>query len=172
MSEKMKTTTPPILIFGYGNPSRGDDALGPMLLEQIDTHPDVELLTDFQLQVEHSLDMIGRELILFIDASVSCPSPFEFRHLDSSNPQSVPTYTTHQLTPDALLSSYLDVHHMAAPPCYLLSIRGEQFELGLPLSSSAQNNLQHAIQWLERLLQHATEKDWNALSREAAGVAA
>ncbi len=53
----------PILIFAYGNVSRGDDGLGPLLLERIESHIDpqkVELLCDFQLQIEHALDLEGR----------------------------------------------------------------------------------------------------------------
>lgn len=76
----MITSSPilPVLIFGYGNPSRGDDALGPIILERISRRDNVELLTDFQLQVEHSLDMMGRKLILFIDASITCSTPLSF----------------------------------------------------------------------------------------------
>ena len=65
----------PILVFGYGNLSRGDDALGPLLLDYIQKHCDlrkIELLTDFQLQIEHALDLEHRSLILFVDASVAC----------------------------------------------------------------------------------------------------
>ena len=59
----------PVLLLGYGNPSRGDDALGPMLLEMLEADrragraPDnFETLTDFQLQVEHALDLQRRRL--------------------------------------------------------------------------------------------------------------
>ena len=44
-----------VVCFGYGNPSRGDDALGPLLLERLsrwlEAHPsqDVEVIPDFQL---------------------------------------------------------------------------------------------------------------------------
>jgi hypothetical protein len=50
--------TPPILVFAWGNPSRGDDALGPLFAERIEALglPGVECLTDFQLQVEHALE--------------------------------------------------------------------------------------------------------------------
>ena len=67
-----------LLIFAYGNPSRGDDALGPLLLERLQALnlPHVETLTDFQLQVEHAYDLQGRERVLFIDASVSCTAPY------------------------------------------------------------------------------------------------
>ncbi|MCW8982711.1 MAG: hydrogenase maturation protease [Gammaproteobacteria bacterium] len=162
----------PILIFGYGNPSRGDDALGPMLLEQISIDPKVELLTDFQLQVEHTLDMVGRKLILFVDASVSSPLPFQFQPLTVPAPKTANAYTTHELAPEVLLATYNDVHHQKAPPCFLLSIRGERFELGTPLSASAQTDLQLAVKWVERLLLTPDLQAWNRLSREAAEIAA
>lgn len=170
----MITSSPilPILIFGYGNPSRGDDALGPMILERISKRDNVELLTDFQLQVEHSLDMMGRKLILFIDASITCSTPFEFHQLETDAPKSSPSYTTHELTPNELLKAYLDVHHEAAPSSYLLSIHGEQFELGASLSSGAQQNLQLATQWVEKLLEHPSISEWQRLFKESIALAA
>ncbi len=54
---------PPTLVFACGNPSRGDDALGPELLRVLEQScasgelSGIELLTDFQLQVEHALDL-------------------------------------------------------------------------------------------------------------------
>ncbi|MBL8482901.1 MAG: Ni/Fe hydrogenase, partial [Rhodocyclaceae bacterium] len=44
-------------MFAWGNPGRGDDALGPLFAERIEALdlPGVECLTDFQLQVEHAL---------------------------------------------------------------------------------------------------------------------
>ena len=58
----------PVLVFGYGNLSRGDDALGPLLLEAIERSPkavleSVEILSDFQLQIEHALDLENRDLV-------------------------------------------------------------------------------------------------------------
>ena len=53
------TTTKLILLLGYGNPSRGDDTLGVLLLEQLPIAclQTVELLINFQLQIEHALDL-------------------------------------------------------------------------------------------------------------------
>ena len=63
----------PILVFGYGNPSRGDDALASELLGLLKTScangelPEVfDLITDFQLQVEHTIDLKKRERVLFL----------------------------------------------------------------------------------------------------------
>ena len=61
----------PVVVFAVGNPSRGDDALGPLLAERIEAaFPDIVVISDFQLQIEHALDLVGAELILFIDACV------------------------------------------------------------------------------------------------------
>ena len=79
----------PVVILACGNPSRGDDALGPILLDRLQAWlesagcaglaDDFELIGDFQLQVEHALDLIGRRLALFIDAGQQTPAPFVFR---------------------------------------------------------------------------------------------
>ncbi len=139
----------PLLIFAYGNPSRGDDALGPLLLERLAALnlPGVELLTDFQLQVEHALDLQGRERVLFIDASVSCPPPYLFTRLQ---PQQDASYTSHAMSPAALLQACLDLHG-SAPPAWLLAVRGDNFELGEELSAGARRNLEQAFLLLRGL---------------------
>jgi Ni,Fe-hydrogenase maturation factor len=40
----------PILIFGYGNLSRGDDALGPLLLEYVEEHSNLNQIDLFILK--------------------------------------------------------------------------------------------------------------------------
>jgi hydrogenase maturation protease len=139
-----------VLIFGYGNPSRGDDALGPSSLEWLKArqYDGVEYLTDFQLQVEHAFDLEDRELVLFVDASVSCPSPFAFERLEPAQDDS---YTTHAMSPAAVLQVYRDIRRREPPPSFLLSIRGERFDLGEGLSASARENLDAALKFAEAL---------------------
>ncbi len=74
-----------VLVVGVGNPSRGDDALGPAFVERAGAalaaevaRGELELLTDFQLQVEHALDLQGRARVVFVDASVSAAAPFAY----------------------------------------------------------------------------------------------
>ena len=70
----------PRLVIGIGNPSRGDDAIGPLAVERLQALdlPGIELLTDFQLQIEHALDLIGRREVVFIDAAARGAEPFAF----------------------------------------------------------------------------------------------
>ena len=137
----------PVLVFAWGNPSRGDDALGPALLEMLASRQaqgelaGVELLTDFQLQVEHALDLQGRERVLFIDASVSTQAPCELHPLQAERDAS---YTTHAMSPGAVLAVFEQINDGPPPPAFMLSIRGYEFELGQPISQQARANLQEA----------------------------
>lgn len=151
--------TAPLLIFGYGNPSRGDDALGPLLLERLAALklPHVELLTDFQLQVEHALDLQGRERVLFIDASASCAPPYAFAQL---SPQKDTSYTSHAMSPAAVLHAYCELYG-TPPPAWLLAVRGESFELGDVLSEGATNSLDAAFRLLEKLCAGAGYQAWD-----------
>ena len=71
---------PRVVVFGWGNVSRGDDGLGPLLLARIEALglPHVTTIEDFQLQIEHALDLRDADLALFVDASVAAPAAFGF----------------------------------------------------------------------------------------------
>jgi hydrogenase maturation protease len=136
----------PILIIGIGNPSRGDDALGPMLIERLETLdlPDVELLTDFQLQVDYAYDLQGRRTVIFADACVSGPEPYDFKPIAPAEDSS---YSSHALSPSAVLHGYQKLYGQP-PEAYVLAMRGYEFELGEVLSSRAAANLDAALAWL------------------------
>ena len=150
----------PVLVFGYGNLSRGDDALGPLLLEYIESHCDlteVEILSDFQLQIEHALDLENRSLVLFVDAAVAGAGAFDFARLEPARDSS---YTTHAMSPAAVLAVYLSIKKQPPPPSFLLSIKAESFELGEGLSTQAENNLNQASLFAGRLLQNPDLTAW------------
>ena len=151
------------VLLGYGNPSRGDDALGPRLLERAEAwlaeHPglDVATVTDFQLQIEHALDLKGRDLALFLDADAACPGAFAFR---PARPARDDSYTTHELSPGAVLQVFQQVEGAAPPPAYILSVRGERFDLGEPLSPGAEAHLEAAWGFLQSLLEDPRPERW------------
>ena len=141
------------LIFAWGNPGRGDDALGPLFVERLEQksaqHPEwgeLEFLTDFQLQVEHALDLRERRRVLFVDASVSAVAPFSIEEIGPARDAS---FTSHAMTPQAVLHAWTLLERQAPPPALLLSIRGERFELGQKTSAAAQENLAAALAWAE-----------------------
>jgi len=139
----------PILVLAVGNPSRGDDALGPALAERLEAAaaPGVEVITDFQLQVEHALDLVGRRLVIFVDASIGTTAPFEWRRI---TPAPDFLHTSHALSPEAVLATYMRVQKEQPPECWALCVRGETFELGAALSAAAGECLEAAWRALEQ----------------------
>lgn len=149
--------TAPTLIFGWGNPSRGDDALGPLFVEHFTAlaarHPEwgaVDCLTDFQLQVEHALDLQGRHRVLFVDASIDAPAPCTLARIEAARDAS---FTTHTMSPQGVLLVYSEIEDDEPPPCWLLAIRGQRYELGEDISDGARENLaaalERAVAWIE-----------------------
>jgi hydrogenase maturation protease len=135
-----------VLVLAVGNPSRGDDAIGPALAARLEAAglPGVEVITEFQLQVENALDLVGRERAIFIDAGSGTPAPFERRRLVE-----VPDFlhTSHALSPETVLATYRRVTGDNPPEAWLLCVRGESFELGERLSAAAVGYLEAA--WTE-----------------------
>ncbi|MBI5429943.1 MAG: hydrogenase maturation protease [Nitrosomonadales bacterium] len=151
--------TAPILIFAIGNESRGDDALAPLLARRIqsDGFGQVEFIEEYQLQVEHVTDLVGRSAVLFIDADVSCDAPFLFSEITAAHDNS---YTSHAMSPSALLHAYRQVYEKDAPSAFLLRIRGYGFELGESPSEAASANLEAATKLVRKLCAETNLPDW------------
>lgn len=153
----MSNQVPPLLVLAWGNPSRGDDALGPLLAERLLDHAQatglanrVEVLTDFQLQVEHALDLVGRERILFVDAELNTAEAFTVRPLQPARGGGI---GSHALAPEAVLQVYQDLHGHPPAPATLLAVRGLVFALGTTPSAQALADLDQAVAWACRWLQ-------------------
>jgi len=146
----MSAAVPATLVLGWGNLSRGDDALGPRCLANLRAalpacmKEHVEFLDDYQLQVEFALDLVGRTRLLFIDASVNCAAPFAARQ---ALPRRDSSFSSHSLSPEALLQVFVDLQGHIPPSATVLEIRGESFELGEPMTAVAQANLAGATAW-------------------------
>ena len=127
-------TRPRWLVFGVGNPSRGDDALGPLFIERLDawsaTARDLSValatLTDFQWQIEHALDLADIDVVIFVDASVRAEPPFELAPLAAKFDA---THSTHALSPACVLAVAQRLGQ-TVPEAWLLAIPGRAFELG------------------------------------------
>jgi hydrogenase maturation protease len=169
--KRVSTRPHPVLVFAYGNPSRGDDALGPLLLDELARRQSagrlqgVELLTDFQLQVEHALDLVGRDRVVFVDASVSGAEPFSFCRV---SPDRDASYTTHAMSPAAVLRVYEQLNPTPPPPTWLMAIRGYDLGLGTPVCKKANENLAKAVDYLANVLERsADELPWTPSANTA-----
>lgn len=163
----------PVVVFAVGNPSRGDDALGPHLserladwLEKRGRAGEAELIDDFQLQIEHALDLEGRELALFIDAGEGTPAPFRFYR---AFPDDRPMHSSHALPPESVLQVHARTLGGEGPPAYVLCVRGDEFELGEGLSAAARENAGAAFAFLADLFEAPGAERWGALESRSPG---
>lgn len=160
---------PPVVVLAAGNRSRGDDAIGPLLLERLASrlaaegrNGEFELIDDYQLQVEHALDLRGRRLALFIDAGWRTPAPLAF-YAASAAPAAAPA-STHALSPQAVLAVYRQITLADPPPAFVLCVSGARFDLGAGLSESGAAHLEAAWRQLERLCARPDAAHWQALA--------
>lgn len=164
------TNKAPILIMAIGNPSRGDDAFGPMLADQLlswldtqseDVQACIELICDQQLMVEHVMDLANRQQVLFADAAAQGDETVSLLALAPlPTDQAVQGVNSHSCTPAQLLGLYQAMLMQVPPPAQLLSLTGHRFELGEPLSSQARTQFPQAMallhQWLHDALKQVT----------------
>ncbi len=138
-----------LLVLGYGNPGRCDDGLGPALVARLEDHPRLSQATlesNYQLVVEDAAEVARHDVVVFVDASVNGPEPFEWREV---RPGTMVGPGTHVLPPEAVLTIAREVFG-ARPRAYVLAIRGYRFEdFGEGLSERAQANLDAAVEFLD-----------------------
>ena len=150
-----------VVVLGWGNESRGDDGLGPALVRRVEavglSH--VTAIEDFQLQLEHAVDLDGADIALFVDASVAAPHPFAFTE---TGPRPGLTHTSHAMAPEAVLDVFTRVLGRAPPPAFVLAVRGEAFELGTGLGAAAEERLEAAWDFLRPLLETPDATAWRA----------
>ena len=144
---------PGLLVFGYGNPGRGDDGLGPAIAERIEMleRPDILVETPMQLNIEDAALVAEAGSVLFIDADVSLQAPFALRE---AGPAGRIEFTSHAMSPEALLAVCAD-YFAPAPPAWVLGVRGVEFGLGEGISRKAAEHLEAALEFILKWIDHA-----------------
>jgi hydrogenase maturation protease len=130
------------LVLGYGNPGRGDDGLGPALANRIEglRQPGLTTLDAYQLNIEDALDVAEHDVVWFVDAARTGPSPFCVRELAGAARHE---FTSHLVRPEAVLALARDGWGRT-PKAFLLAIRGYRFAFVERLSREAASNLRAA----------------------------
>jgi hydrogenase maturation protease len=141
-----------VLVYGYGNPGRLDDGLGPALAASLAgcaLGDEVTVETNYQLQIEDAALVARHDIVIFADADTACAAPFELRPLAPSNDVA---FTTHSLAPAAVLALAHE-HFDSRTRGFTLGIRGYEFgDYGESLSPEASRNLGEARQFVLRAL--------------------
>ena len=143
---------PRILFFGYGNPGRLDDGLGPALAARIEAASlqGLSVEADYQLAVENAFDVSMHDIVIFADAAVRGKAPFFFREIHPRPPMSL---SSHSVSPEAVLFFAERLFHSKAR-AYVLGIRGYEFNgYEERLSEGAAKNMVEAFQFVAKLVQ-------------------
>ncbi|MFP4522073.1 MAG: hydrogenase maturation protease [Fibrobacterota bacterium] len=137
-----------ILVYGYGNPARQDDALGVLLAERLQGEfgDEVELDSNYQLNAEDSLLISEKDYSVFVDASEDAEAePFRFKKL---SPAAEIGFSTHAMDPSSILGLCHELY-AKKPDVYLLEIKGYEWGFKEGLSVKAAANLEKATAFLK-----------------------
>ncbi len=125
------------LIIGIGNSLRGDDAVGPVVVDRFAADPVADgpcrTLTCHQLAPDHALDIASATGVIFVDASCELsPGWIDMRPIAAAT--GAPAIG-HQLGPSHLLA-LAGAMFGAAPPAWTLAVGAASFEHGHALSDA------------------------------------
>ena len=149
---------PSLIVFCWGNEARGDDGIGPVMAARLRGlgRAGLVVIEDHQLNIEHVMDFHGMTPLLFVDASVSIDSGWRLERLA---PSEEGNFSTHAISPGALLNVYTQSTGKPLPPAYLLHIAGRNFELGQDIGETARAAIDEALQVLQHVLDN-DPSDW------------
>jgi len=141
----------PILVIGYGNEQRGDDAVGALVARAVATWelPDVQAISVHQLTPELAHTLAEARAVLFIDAAC-CAGEADF------TVQAITGLAGHEVgghggDPRALLA-LADALYQRRPPAWWLTIPAERFAFGAELSPTACRGMLLSLRFLRDLI--------------------
>ena len=146
---------PRILVYGYGNPGRQDDGLGIALVDELEAwaaagrRDNLRFERDYQLNVEDAWEAARHDVVVFVDASRDQAEGFLLRPVE---PGGRPSFTTHAMSPEAVLALCRDLYG-AQPAGHLLTLRGYSWEPNGTMTAEARGNLEAAKAHLVRALE-------------------
>jgi hydrogenase maturation protease len=152
-------TNKKILVYGFGNPGRQDDGLGPGFAEMVDewkqknTADNIVVDSNYQLNVEDALEISEYDVVVFADATIE--EDVEDFILDILDPTKAEVkYTLHAASPGYILELCHELYQKY-PSTYLLRIKGYEWDFREGISIAASRNLNMAfnyfINWINNL---------------------
>ena len=148
-----------ILIYGYGNPGRQDDGLGNAVVEileewvQKERIQNVEFDSNYQLNIEDAATISDKDLVIFVDASVEDIEDIILTPVDESTKVA---FSSHSASPGYIVKLCHDLFN-SQPACYLLHIKGYEWEFMGGLTDKAKQNLEKSLELLKDKIRNPEE---------------
>jgi len=158
MGSAVKQDRGAVLVIGYGNRLRGDDAVGPLVAEAVAAWrlPGVETIAVHQLTPELAERLAEAGCAVFVDATTAA-SKVAGRRVRAG---AAPSALGHALDPGGLLGLALQAFGRA-PVAWLLTVPTGAFEVDAGLSPVARAGLDAALkglrQWIDGGADHSLE---------------
>lgn len=139
-----------IIIIGYGNDLRGDDAAGRIVAERLAalSLPEVQVVSTPQLAPELAAQLAHARTAIFIDADMSGCGSVRVTHVLSSSTWSA---LHHTITPEGLLALTAAVYGQA-PDGWLIHIPAIDCSPGDSLSLHTQDAIARAVEIAQSLI--------------------
>ncbi len=156
---------PELTVLAWGNVSRGDDAIGPLLAERLRAAmpAGLSIIEDHQLNIEHVTDLDSDGAALFIDASVEIAEGYRLQRI---GPSQDGNFSTHAISPQALLNVFERTTGQPAPESWLLHVAAQEFELGSTPGDVATAAIDAADHFLRSILDRPAD-EWRSCLRQA-----
>jgi hydrogenase maturation protease len=140
----------PVLVIGYGNMLRGDDAIGRLVAERIadSALPGVVAISTMQLVPELAAQIAASRAVIFVDACVTADDQIEVIEIA---PIANRLESTHTTGPRQLLALTSECYGHA-PSAWIVAVPVASVDLSDRLSPNAQINLMPAVHAVERLI--------------------
>ena len=140
-----------VLVIGYGNTLRGDDALGRLVAASLADKKSSNVLAISVTQLVPELAMLvaSARAVIFVDACANCgQAAVEVRELLPACPLA---QRIHSTGPRELLA-FARFRYDRSPPAWLVAIPGFNFDVKDRLSVAAKSQLASAIQQVQQLV--------------------
>lgn len=147
---------PKILVYGYGNPGRMDDGLGPVFTELVSNWvlinevENISVDSNYQMNIEDAYSIRDYDIVIFVDATVGDVADFKLEELAPSGKVS---FTMHAVSP-AFVLDLCEKLFRTTPAAYMLEIKGYEFELKEELTLKAKKNLNLAFNAFQELIKN------------------
>ena len=139
-----------LLVIGYGNTLRSDDAAGPHVAEQIGALgiPGIRALVCPQLAPELAAELADALSVVFVDATTDPTHEVELVPIAPADSSRV---TTHTISPPTLLALAQELYG-AAPAAWLLKVPAANLDHGEGLSELTQRGVETAVVKIQTLV--------------------
>lgn len=143
-----------ILIYGCGNPSRQDDALGILFCQEIENWARKENIdfidTDstYQFNIEDASNICGYTGVLFVDAANNLDNHFTFEKIKGTNKVE---FSMHYITPSFIIYLTKKLFN-ENPMAYQILLQGYEWKLDKEMTVLAKKNLEIGLNHIKNLL--------------------